>query len=126
MINSQPLSIVIRIENVTAARLDLEAALRCEVDRYEPSGTSSYAQLDIDDVADKWSAATQLIRAISERIRKLTSEGTIGHSSMDIALAFPGASLATSASIPAGLAEAAGHAGMDIEISVYRTEETVN
>jgi hypothetical protein len=43
MINSQPLAIVIRIPNVTATRLELEAALQCQVAKYERSGASSYA-----------------------------------------------------------------------------------
>jgi len=54
--------------------------------------------------------------------RPLISEGAIGRPSLDIALRFPGLSLSASASIPASLAEAAGRAGMDIDISMYRTE----
>jgi len=111
-----------RIPNVTVTLLELEAALQCQVARYERSGSSSYAQLDISETSDQWSAATQCIRAVSERIERLISEGAIGRPSLDIALRFPGLSLSASASIPASLAEAAGRAGMDIDISMYRTE----
>jgi hypothetical protein len=123
MTNSQPLAIVIRIPNVTATRLELEAALQCQVARYERSATSSYAQLDISEASDQWSAATQCIQALSGPIEKLISEGAVGRPSLDIALRFPSLSLSASASIPASLAEAAGRARMDIDISMYRTEE---
>jgi hypothetical protein len=123
MINSQPLAIVIRIPNVAATRLDLEATLQCQLARYERSGTSSYAQLDISETSDQWSVATQLIQTISEPIEKLVSERVVGRPSLDIALRFPIGSHSASASIPASLAEAAGRAGMNIDISMYRTEK---
>jgi hypothetical protein len=123
MIDSQPLAVVIRIPNVIISRLELEATLQCKVARYELSGTSSYAQLDISETSDQWSAATHCIQTVSGRIEKLISKGVVGHPSLDIALRFPSLSLSASASISASLAEAAGRAGMDIDISMYRTEE---
>jgi hypothetical protein len=123
MIYPQPLAIVIRNPNVVVTRLELEAALQCQVARYERLGVSNYAQLDIAETPDQWSAAIEYIRAISGRIERLISEGAIGRPSLDVALRFPDLALSASASIPANLAEAAGRAGMDIDISVYRTEE---
>jgi hypothetical protein len=108
---------------VVATRLELEAALQCKLARYERSGVSNYAQLDIAETSDQWSAAIEHIRAISGRIERLISEGAIGRPSLDVALRFPNLALSASASIPASLAEAAGRAGLDIDISVYRTEE---
>jgi hypothetical protein len=123
MINPQPLAIVIRIPNVVATRPELEAALQCQVTRYERSGASNYAQLDISETTDQWSAAIEFIRAVSGRIERLVFEGAIGCPSLDVALRFPNLALSASTSIPASLAEAAGCAGMDIAISVYRTDE---
>lgn len=123
MTNLQPLAIVIRIPNVATTQLDLEVILKCRLARFERSGTSSYAQLDISETSDQWSAATELIQSISEPIERLVSERMVGRPSLDIALRFPGSSLSASASIPASLAAAAGRAGMDIELSMYRTEE---
>jgi hypothetical protein len=122
MIYPQPLAIVIRFPNVVATRLGLEAALQCQVARYERSGASNHAQLDISETSDQWSAAIECIRAVSGRIERLVSEGAIGRPSLDVALRFPNLALSASASIPASLAEAAGRAGMDIVISVYRTD----
>lgn len=119
---SQPLAIVIRIPNVVATRPELEAALQCQVARYERSGSSHYAQLDVPEASDPWSAAIECIRAIEDRIDGLVSEGVTGRPSLDIALRFPSRALSASASIPAHLAEVAGRAGMDIDISVYRTD----
>jgi hypothetical protein len=123
MIKSQPLAIVIRVPNVIVTRLELEAALSCQVARYEPSGASSYAQVDIPETSDQWTAAIKRMQTLSASIEKLVSEGAIGRPSLDIAFRFPSHFLSTSGSIPASLAEAAGRAGMDIGISVYRTEE---
>jgi hypothetical protein len=78
MIYPQPLAIVIRFPNVVATRLELEAALQCQVARYERSGASNYAQLDPSETSDQWSAAIECIRAVSGRIERLVSEGAIG------------------------------------------------
>jgi hypothetical protein len=123
MINSQPIAIVVRIPNVTCTRFELEAALGCRVARFEPTVTSSYAQLDIYEASDQWSEAAECIRAVSGIVEKLVSEGLIGRPSLDVALRFPSRFASTSASIPAGLAGAAGRAGMDINISIYLTED---
>jgi len=114
MIYSQPLAIVIRIPNVVATRLELEAALQCKLARYERSGISNYAQLDIAETSDQWSAAIEHIRAISGRIERLISEGAIVRPSLDVALRFPNLAMSASASIPASLAEAAGRAGLGL------------
>jgi hypothetical protein len=79
-------------------------------------------RIDISETSDQWSAAIECTRAVSGLIERLVSEGAIGRPSLDVALRLPNLALSASASIPASLAEAAGRAGMDIVISVYRTD----
>ena len=122
MPSSQPLTIVIRIPDVALSRSDLNASLGLQVDRYEASSGRAYAQIDIADHGDKWAAALDLIQSIRAFIPGLVSGGAIGTPSLDVAMAFPHASLSTSLTIPAQLAAAAGEAGMEVQLSVYQAE----
>jgi hypothetical protein len=122
MRTSQPLAIVIRISNVALSQPDLNAALGLQVDRYESSSERAYAQIDIVDSVDHWCAALECINSIRVVIARLVSEGVIGAPSLDIAVTISQSSLSRSWIIPADLAAAAGEAGMDIELSVYKTE----
>jgi hypothetical protein len=124
MVNRQPLSIVIRIPNVTLSRPALETALGLPLDRYEQrtDRTTAYAQIDIPSDRDQWAAALDCVQSVREPVRRLVSESLIGTPGFDVAMAFPSSALSKSLAIPAQLAAAAGEAGMDIDISVYRTE----
>jgi len=124
MVNRQPLSIVIRIPRVTLSRSDLETELGLSLDRYEqPSDRAhGYAQIDTADDRDQWAAALDCVQSIGARIRRLVSDNLIGSSHMDVAVGFPSSAVSTSLAIPARLAAVAGETGMDIAISVYRTE----
>jgi hypothetical protein len=121
----QPLSIVIRIPDVTLSRPDLEAALGRPLDRYEQARNSAsvYAQIDIADDRDQWAAALDCVQSIGARIQRLVSENLIGSSQMDIAVAFPSSAVMRSLEIPARLAAVTGEAGMDIGISIYLTSD---
>jgi hypothetical protein len=122
MTSSQPLTIVIRIPNVSLSRADLVAALGRQIDRYEETTGLAYAQIDIGDGEDQWVAALDCIRSIQSVITLLISEGSIGTPSLDIAMAFPHSYASKSLAFPAALARATGEAGIDVEISVYCTE----
>lgn len=124
MASRQPLSIVIRIPNVTLSRSDLETALGLSLDRYEPTTdhATGYAQIDIPDDRDQWAAALDCAQSLCEPFQRLVAESLIGSPGFDVAAGFPSSALSKSLAIPAQLAAAAGEAGMDIEISVYRTE----
>ena len=122
MTSSQPLSIVIRIPDVSLSPSDLNAVLGLKVDRYEASPQRAYAQIDIANAGDQWSAALDCIQSIHAIIPRLVSEGSIGMPSLDVAMAFPHSSLSKSLTVPAGLAAAAGEAGMDVQLSAYKTE----
>src|SRR6476620_9589839 len=109
MPSSQPLTIVVRIPDVALSRSDLNASLGLQVDRYEASSGRPYARIDIADHGDKWAAALDLIQSIRAFfIPRLVSGGAIETPSLDVAMAFPHASLSTSLTIPAQLAAAAG------------------
>ena len=122
MTTSQPLSIVIRIPDVALSRSDLNALLGLQVDRYEASSRSAYAQIDIADEGDQWANALGCIQSIRAIIRQLVSAGSIGAPSLDVAMVFPHSALSKSLTVPANLAAAAGEAGMGVQLSVYKTE----
>src|SRR5262245_27987050 len=113
MVNRQPLSIVIRIPDVTLSRPDLEAALGRPLDRYEQrtNRVSAYAQIDIPDDQDQWTAALDCVQSIGTRMQRLVSESLIGSSQMDIAVAFPSSAVMRSLEIPARLAAVTGETG---------------
>ena len=76
MVDRQPLSIVIRIPDVTLSRSDLETALGLPLDRYEQptDHASGYAQIDIPDGQDQWAAAVDCVRSVRDPIQRLVSE----------------------------------------------------
>jgi hypothetical protein len=123
VVNPQPLSIVIRIPDVTLSRADLETALGLPLDRYEQpaDSASAYAQIDIPDGGDQWAAALDCVQSVRDPIQRLVSESLIGSPSLDVAAGFPSSALSTSLTVPARLAAAAGETGIDIDISIYRT-----
>ena len=122
MRSSQPLSVVIRIPDVALSRSDLNALLGLQVDRYETSSGLAYAQIDIVDGGDQWATALDRVRSIGDIIPRLVSEGAIGIPSLDVAIGFPHSSASKSVVIPAELARVTGQAGIDVELSVYKTE----
>ena len=122
MTGSLPLSVVIRIPDVSLSRSDLEASLGLQVDRYEASSGLAYAQIDIADGEVQWAAALDCVRSIGPIIPRLVSESTIGRPCLDVAIGFPHSSLSKNLVIPAVLAAATGEAGIDVELSVYKTE----
>ncbi|MFB6460224.1 hypothetical protein [Bradyrhizobium tunisiense] len=104
------------------SRSDLNALLGLQVDRYEESSQGAYAQIDIADCAGQWAAALDRIQSIRTIIPRLISAGSIRTPSLDVAMVFPHSSLSESLIIPADLAAAAGEAGIDIQLSVYKTD----
>jgi hypothetical protein len=120
----QPMSIVIRIADVSIPRADLEAALNLALDRYETGrrGVTNYAQINIEEEADYWAAASRTMLQLKDKLQALSSAGSIGAISLDAALSFHDDLMAGSTLIPSPLAYLAGQTGIDIEISVYRTQ----
>lgn len=95
------------------------------MDRYERASDSAlgYAQIDIADDHDQWSAALNCVRSAADAVQRLVSGKLIGPPCLDVAMKFPSSSVSSSIAIPARLAAAAGRAGMDIDISAYRTSD---
>jgi hypothetical protein len=122
IVRSRPLSIVIRIYDVTISRPQLEAALGLTLDRDElTSGEATqYAQIDIADETDYWSSTLDTIEALGHSVEPLVAAGSIGSPSIDVALALPDDVMWVSSTIPSTVAEAAGRLGMDIDLSIYR------
>jgi len=59
---------------------------------------------------------------LKDKLRALSSAGSIGALSLDAALPFRDNLVAVSTVIPSPLAELAGQIGIDIEISIYLTQ----
>ncbi|GAB1716479.1 MAG: hypothetical protein NTAFB05_15210 [Nitrobacter sp.] len=118
----QPISIVVRLSDVTIARSELERTLGLVLDRYEkiPGRSTSYAQIDIPEADDYWSAALNHIRSIAPVLVPLVSNESIGSMCLDVAIPFHESAMAISSTFPSPLAEVAGSLGMDIEVSIYR------
>lgn len=119
---NMPLSIVVRIPDVVLSCSDLNASLGLQVDRYEASSDGAHAQIDNGDDENQWAALLKLIRSIRNVIPGLVSKGEIGRPRVDVAMIFPDSLLSKYLIIPADVVAAAGEAGMDIEVSVYRGE----
>jgi hypothetical protein len=120
----QPMSIVIRISGVLIPRADLDAALNLTLDRYETdrSGVANHAQINIEEEADYWAAASRTMLQLKDKLRALSSSGSIGAMSLDAGLLFHDDLMAGSILIPSRLAHLAEQTGIDIEISVYRSQ----
>ncbi|WP_315758180.1 hypothetical protein [Bradyrhizobium sp. SZCCHNRI2007] len=72
MAGRRPLCIVIRIPDAALSREELEAALGGPLSRHEPSrdGTSAYAQIDIADDPDEWTAAIDCVQSVGDALRR--------------------------------------------------------
>jgi hypothetical protein len=101
----------------------LEAVLGLPLDRYEavPGHAPNYAQIDIPEGADYWANAHRLLEPIHHKLEALRSNGSIASMSIDAALPLRNDALSASALIPAAFARLAGQAGIDLEISIYRS-----
>jgi hypothetical protein len=119
----QPLSIVIRLTEVSISRSELEATLGCTLDRYEEASehAKNYAQIDIDKEEDYWAAAHRFIQPMNDKLQALSSAGAVGALTIDAALPFRDGVMSASTVIPSALAQLAGQIGIDIEISIYRS-----
>lgn len=124
MADRQPLSIVIRIPNVRLSQSALATALGTPLHRYDEETASrpAYAQIDIPKAGDQWKAACKVIESISDAYDRLLSNKSVGVARLDIATTLPSSALSTSLTIPSLLAAAVGATGMEIDISIYRTE----
>ena len=92
------------------------------MNRYEwDAGNGHYAQIDIDDTADIWRAVSHLLDIRGAHIRSLIETGVIATASLDIAVIAREDVAATYCVIPRSIVEAAGRAGMELEVSIYRS-----
>lgn len=91
------------------------------LDRYEEDAENGhYAQIDIDDDADIWPAVSHLLDIGGTQILNLTEKGAIATASLNIAVVFRHRVMAASCIVPRSVVEAAGRAGMQLEVSIYR------
>lgn len=127
MAKSQFMSGVLRISDVAIAKSALESALQTKLDKFEPTGSVSmhYAQLDVPAEEGGWSAIVGWMQIIGPRISALRQRRLIGLASIDLAIAFDDDKVSLSIDMPSHAAEMIGKHGIDIEFSVYLTNEKV-
>ena len=122
MTKFQPLCGVLRISDVRTTKNALEAVLQTKLDRFEPSGSLNYAQLDIP-IEGGWSTVVDWIVIFGPRISALRHESLIGSASIDLAIPFNADLASTTIEMPSHVAETVGRYGIDIEFSVYLSNE---
>lgn len=125
MAKSKPSSVVLRISDVTMAKTALEAAVQIKLDRFEPTrlGTLSYAQLNFPAEECGWNTVVDWIKKIGPQISALRHERLIGPATIDLAIPFRPPSVSMSIEMPSYAAETISRYGIDIEFSVYLTNE---
>ena len=96
------------------------------LDRYEAQrvGAKNYAQVDVAEEADYWGAVYRVVLSLKNKLLALRSSGAIGSITIDAGFSFSDNLMAGSTVIPSAIAQLAGEIGIDIEISIYRTEAT--
>ncbi|MDB5736045.1 MAG: hypothetical protein JWP16_2393 [Alphaproteobacteria bacterium] len=116
---------VLRIGDVQMTKVDLEAALNIQLDRYEPMRKTSahYAQIDIDDDEDIWRAAIDCASKVGPTLFTLRKDGLIGSASVDLAVRFRDEMVSLTITAPSEAAAILGQYGLDIQFSVYVTSE---
>jgi hypothetical protein len=122
---SRPFSVVLRISDVTMTKIALEAALQIQLDRFEParSGSLNYAQINLPAEDFGWGVVVDWIKTIGPHISALRCERLIGQTTIDLAVPFQHPSVSMSIEIPSYAAETISCYGIDIEFSVYLTNE---
>lgn len=117
-----PSSAVLRLADVAGSKSALEAALGVKLDRYEPArkGSLNYAQMDLND---GWDAIVDRIQTVGPQISALRRDGVIGAAAIDLPVLFDESLAALSVQVPSHVAEAVGRYAIDIEISIYLTNE---
>jgi hypothetical protein len=125
-VKNPPPDFVIRFHDVVIDRSELEKALASELDRYERSrdGLSNYAQMSLSGGASEWQKVTQFLDAAGPRVKALVDRRLVGSACIDFAVPVKEDSWAQFFSVPAPVAERAGRNSIEIEVSIYRTNDT--
>lgn len=127
MAMSQFFSGVLRIGDVAMTKSALASALQTNLDRFEPAGSGSmrYAQLQVPAENDGWNTILDWMQIIGPRIFALRQQRLIGPASIDLAVAFFADKASLSIEVPGHVAKTIGRYGIDIEFSIYLTNENV-
>jgi hypothetical protein len=125
-VRNPPPDFVIRLGDVVIERLELAKALESELDRYGRSrdGSSNYAQISLPGDASEWQKIAQFLDEVGPRIKALIDQRLVGSASIDFAVRVKEGTWAQCFTVPATVAEKAGRHSIEIELSVYRAEET--
>ena len=124
-----PFVTVLRISDVKVSRVDLESRLGAPIARYESArnGPFHYAQIDfaVADVdtppaGNPWPTIVDWLDRLGPQIQALKSDGSIGPTSIDLAVSFAEKFHVVTYNLPHSVARAAGRNGIDINLSVYR------
>jgi hypothetical protein len=124
-VSDPPPDAVIRLDNVAIDRQRLFEALGQELDRYEKSrdGSSWLAQISLPSDSEEWSAVASYITDVGPRIKDLIDHKLIGSACIDFAVMVRRDSFTRYFTVPAAVAQKAGLNSIDVEMSVYLTDE---
>ena len=124
--SKHPFAVVLRISDVQLKRAELENTLDCDVERFEPQrkGGGQYAQVNLGEAADAvdpWASVREFLANSGSRFPELIQNGSLSGAFIDAAYRFREEQVMISRRIPADVAKLAGEAGIDIEVSVYKS-----
>jgi hypothetical protein len=96
-----------------------------ELDRYEKTkdGSSWFAQISMPGDAEEWAAVASFIAGVGPRIRALIDHKLIGSACIDFAVVVRRDAFTRYFTVPATVAEKAGLHLIDVEMSVYLTDD---
>jgi len=121
--HSKLIAIALRFGDVTVPEAVLESALGDRLDRYELSrtGTSHYAQINLEGESDPWLAIVNRVQQLGPRLQSLVERGSLAKVTLDLAIAFPDGIMSTSINLPSNVTEILARHNIEVELSVYRT-----
>jgi hypothetical protein len=115
------LAVVLRFSGVTSPQPVLEKRLGCAVDRFG----DGYAQIDISLGKDEeWGVINSCLIKRGASIRQMLDEQVVTAVQLDVAYGVAEDLVGISRTVPARTAALAGSDGIDVTITLYRTDES--
>ena len=124
--SKHPFAIMLRAGKVLLACAELEDTVDFDVDRFEAeqNGSGHCAHIDLSEIDtpdEPWTMVRTFLAASGPRLLELIRSERVGDATIDVAYNFDRKYAMISRRIPADVAKLAGEAGIDIEVSVYKS-----
>ncbi len=120
---TNPLSAVLRIDQITTEKAELELALGSQVERFQlrRDGSSFFAQLNIPIARSAWDDVSNFVQKFGARILALQTDRRIGSAVIDMAFPIDDRMATASIGLASHVAAIIGKFGIDLEFSIYST-----